>query len=1291
MSSTALRILFVCSFFCLMNNAWAKEEGKLHFVPNKGQWPEKVLYKAELEGGDVFFTQQGFRYSFYSLNDLKRAHLHESNFEDSISCHAYDVIFANSKPQLVEGNDKSGFYHNYFLGNDTAKWAYGVPVYQKVIYTGLYEHIGINIYSKGTSLKYDLVVEPGGRVGDILMLFDGVTPIINKNGDLEITTSVNTIIEQAPYAYQVLNGVEIPVPCRFVMNEGRLSFDFPEGYNKSVTLVIDPVIVFATYTGSTGTLWGYCSAYDAQGRFYSGSEAYASGFPVTVGAFQTSYNLNDIAINKYSAGGDSLLYSTYCGGALREHPTAMAVNGNDELVISGQTFSSDYPVTTGAFDATINNDATASDIFVTVFNSSGSNLVGSTYIGGAAADGISSYAFHDNDQNKSGLCVDAQNNIYVATSTLSKNFPVTVGAFQTTAGAIYDGCVFKLSRTCSSLLYSTYLGGNHQDCIYDCKLAGGGRLAVCGRTISDDFPLSSNAYADTGNAFVSIISSSGGSLVASTKLGTYSESGLKLSLDDNKNVFVCGNNDTGMLVHAGTYNHPKGKIFIAKLTPGLDSMIRLTKLVNMPKPGVTGFVSICGDVVVTLYLKDTGSLPTTSNAYQSGYSAYYFFHLSPGMDSLIYATYFGALNDSIRGGHAHGSSTIDTNGVIWLSTCNLESKHLLPGTTGSYCPTSKSPAASGYDHLSVKFDMEVLAVKPIAGLEVSDTTCINSDVLFENQSVNAYSYLWDFGDGDTSHAKSPVHQYTTTGNYVVKLEAYNPYSCKVVDVVYDTIYVDSIRVESEFIVADTVCISAQANMTNKSIKGKTYLWDFGDGGTATTFNAQHVFTTPGTYTIKLMAYNPDLCNRVDTSYKVIIVDTTNPGAEFSVSKTTACVGLPIQFQNLTARGLSYQWDFGDGSSSVLINPTHSYTTGGTQIVRLIASNNNLCVPHDTAYFPVEVLPPLQIELADTFVCGDSPVNWGVKLLHGNSLVTYKWEPANAILSATNLQSVTINPKISTKYIVTVTDSIPGMCSHTRTDTGNVIIVEYPAGTFAHSNTPICEGDTLMLETGTTSNVQGIVYSWTGPEGFSSNTKYTERTKTTRIHSGTYTAAIDNNGCKVYEDVQVLVKPVPFVKATSNSPVFAGYELKLSMTADMALDSLFWTGPDNFFSYEANPSINPVGHEAGGTYTVQAMLNGCAGGAIVIVRIDEPDSQYVRIYPNPNNGTFYIEGKGHNEQEIKMLVINSIGQEIYRSNARTEKKHFRHKVVLPAVSGGVYIMWLLMDGKYWPVPFTILRD
>ncbi|MBW7914551.1 MAG: PKD domain-containing protein [Taibaiella sp.] len=715
-----------------------------------------------------------------------------------------------------------------------------------------------------------------------------------------------------------------------------------------------------------------------------------------------------------------------------------------------------------------------------------------------------------------------------------------------------------------------------------------------------------------------------------------------------------------------------------------------TKLVDLPAPGITGFVNVCGDLVVSLYLnKINSNLPVSNSSYQSTPGVYYFFHLSAAMDTLIYSTYFGA-NDANC--HSHGTANvIDTNGIIWASSCLSMVKDSLQGTPGSYC--SKSLSTGSYsDFFSAKFDMEVLPAKPLAKAVIPDTVCAKADVYFYNQSKNAYSYIWHFGDGDTSHAKNPVHSYDTPGYYRLKLEAYNPYSCRPVDSLVKTVFVDTNEIFSSFASVDTSCIGNTVHFYNTSRNSITTLWDYGDGTSSTTFHGQHVYAAGGQYLVKLISNNPDFCNKTDTAFRLLTIDTTGPRANFTIPYTVACADKPQQFTNTTARGVSYQWSFGDGATSFVSNPTHIYTTGGKHTIRLIATNAKLCNPVDTAYDTIEILPPLQFDLADSFICGgNEPVEWGIKLTHVNSNPTYSWGPANAIISGGGQPVAIVDPRIATKYYITVTDTIPGSCAHQRSDTAVLTIVDYPDSVVATSNSPVCEGDALLLKGTTSSNIPFLKYSWEGPGSYMASGQNAGREAIAMNQAGKYILAISNQGCISYADADVVVKPKPKIETGSNSPVWTGKELKLTLTTDKQLDSFYWTGPMGFYSTEQYPVLKPVVLEMEGSYALRAWHDGCLSGDITLVKVSEVDSHYLRIYPNPSSGNFYVEGKGYHEQEIKMLIVNSIGQKLYNASVNTEKKHFKHHITMPPISDGVYIIWVLMDGEYKGLTFTVLSD
>ena len=295
-------------------------------------------------------------------------------------------------------------------------------------------------------------------------------------------------------------------------------------------------LVYSTFVGGSGAIGGVgiCSGDGATGLAVDGSgNAYITGiarsadFPVTSGAFQTTndgvpnsgYNA---FVTKLNPTGSALVYSTYLGGAYEDSATWLAVDGSGNAYITGYAYSTDFPVTVGAFQTTDHASQGTANAFVTKLNPTGSTLDYSTYLGGSGnARGAGDEA--------NGLAVDGSGNAYITGYANSTDFPVTPGAFQTTnnAAAMSGSNAFltKLNATGSALEYSTYLGGSgtkdNGDVGAGLAVDGSGNAYITGSTQSLDFPVTSGAFQTTAldlgiNVFVAKVSttSTGSSVVS---------------------------------------------------------------------------------------------------------------------------------------------------------------------------------------------------------------------------------------------------------------------------------------------------------------------------------------------------------------------------------------------------------------------------------------------------------------------------------------------------------------------------------------------------------------------------------------------------------------------------------------------------------------------------------------------------------------------------------------------------------------------------------------------------------
>ena len=969
--------------------AWAQNDHVQHgqsikFIPNQNQWLPNILYKADISSGTVYLEQNVITFDLVDQNDLMNAHhAHHtqndgSDEEDIIHKHAYKMFFEGAKTNaVITKKNPTKEYYNYLLGNDPSKWASKVSAFGELTYNNLYNGIDLRIYSSGINMKYDIIVDPGSDVSQIQFRYEGVDGIQIINGELFIQTSITTITELKPYAYQKRKGQLVAIPCDYVLNGNTVTFNFPEGYNKNLELIIDPELVFASYSGSSADNWGYTATYDSDGNLFGGGIAFGSGYPTTAGAYTTSYQggSTDISISLFSADGTSLIYSTYLGGNSSELPHSLIATEDGELIIYGTTGSSDFPMLPSSYDDTFNggvgvtvdgiiNFSSGIDIYVAKLSTDGSTLIGSTFIGGTNNDGMNlkgglTTQYNYADFARGEVILDNTNNIFVASSTTSTNFPVTAGVFQSTLSGDQEGVVFKLNDDLSSLIWSSYIGGSEEDGAYSMKINSLGEPIVCGGTASNDFPTTAGVWHTTylggiTDGWVARISDDATSLIASTYVGTNNyDQCFFVETDDADNIYFTGQTKGAYPVTPGVYTEANGKQFITKLNPDLTtvdysaifgsggSAINISPSAFLVDECENVYVSGWGGSVNAGYNVATGyttGMTITPDAIQSTTDGddFYFYVLSKNGVSLLFASYFGGPTspEHVDG----GTSRFDKNGAIYQAVCaGCWGLSDFPTTAGAYSETNGSFLCN----LGVaKIDFNLSGIYAAALAEPSLSGCVPFDVDFTNTSIGAVDYIWDFGDGTPgSTLFEPSHTYTTPGTYDVMLIAIDSNSCNIADTSYLVINVlnDSISATFEYS-GDENCDSLFATFTTTGILLPTtsYDWDFGDGTSSTLTNPTHTYSDPGEYIVTLIITDPESCNGVDTfSVTINYLYEFNTGF---VSEALGCIPIDATFTSNFTDGDTYLWDFGDGTSDSGESVIHTYTIPGEYLVQLITYN-----------------------------------------------------------------------------------------------------------------------------------------------------------------------------------------------------------------------------------------------------------------------------------------------------------------------------------------------------------------
>ncbi len=798
---------------------------ELHFRENKNQWSTNIKFIGFMNAGNIFLENNKLTFQLFNGEDLKKIHPRK-NEDLTIHSHVYRMNFigANQNPEIIKENP-SPEYYNYFIGNDKARWSNEVKQYQTITYLNIYPNIDFKVYGMGLTMKYEFIVHKGGNVNDIKITYEGTEGIrLSNMGSLIIKTSIGDVIEAPPFTFQNKLLHKTIINSEYVLKGNILQFKIKSNYSKNEDLIIDPTLIFSTFTGSTADNWGFTSTYDDLGNLYLGgyvnTEQFGGTYPTTVGAFQTVYGggtgggagsgngngfSSDIGITKFNNTGTALIYSTYLGGSDNETPHSLFVNSANQLCVYGKTYSADFPVTLGCYDNSYNGDA---DIIVTVFNDSGTSLIGSTYIGGSAKDGVN-YDPHEfifgglkynyADDARGEIMCDALNNICIASSTNSTDFPVTPSAYQTANAGGQDGVVFKLSPNCSTLLSSTYLGGSLDDACFSLDKKSDNSIYITGGTMSSNFPTTVSSihpvyiggYSD---GFVSNLSSNGVTLLSSSFIGTDSLDEIYfVRTDANDNVFLAGISEGNYPItipsgYSGIYADTLSGQFITKINSSLDS-IKFATVIGNHNGSLNISLSAFGlDLCGNIYLSGWGSsnalfghasditnMTVTANAFQSTTDGtdFYITELSVNAQQLVYGSYFGGSGaiEHVDG----GTSRFNNDGVLYQAICaGCGGNSFTPTTTGVWSNTNNS---SNCNELGMVFDIGSAFINSPTAIPLTGMAPLN--VSFTS-GLSSGSVHWNFGTGligDTSDFYNSSFIFNDTGIFTVTVLRFSQGLC----------------------------------------------------------------------------------------------------------------------------------------------------------------------------------------------------------------------------------------------------------------------------------------------------------------------------------------------------------------------------------------------------------------------------------------------------------------------------------------------------------------------------------
>lgn len=1043
--------------------ASAQSYNNIEFIENKGQWDSRVQYKGDVSNGAFFIRSGGFTVLQHNPQDFANVSLFLHGFNPDhtpvtandklvLHSHAYNVDFLGAASTVKTIPDKIvPAYNNYIIGNDPSKWKGECHLYQAISLQNVYPNIDVRYYTDNGFLKYDILVKPGGDISKIALKYDGIDKIQVKNKGLAITTSVGELKESSPYTYQSDDKEKKEVTCKYVVKDNVVRFE-AKNYDPTTTLIIDPTIIFCSFSGSTADNWGFTATYGPDGSMYGGGTVFAGGsFPASPGAFQTTFQggisggndpPTDIGIIKLSANGSNRIYATYIGGSGNEQPHSLVADNQGNLIMAGRSNSSNYPV--------INNGALSGsgyDIVVTKLNATGTALIGSKKIGGAGDDGVNitsnrgvtnSLQRNYGDDGRSEVILDAAGNVYVASCTQSNSIPV-VGRFPTTPGSFQpnfgggnqDGVLLKLTPDLSALTFASYLGGEGNDAAYVLSLGPSGDIYVAGGTQSKNFignhagtlgptnNLAANGKDSTIDGFIAQISNNGAAIIRSTYVGTDAVDQIfGIQFDSKGFPYIMGQTTGAWPIINAAYNNPGSKQFIAKLKPDLSAYVYSTVFgTGSPTPNISPIaflVDKCENVYISGWggfffgsngysSSGTGGLPVTPDAFKSTTDGkdFYFFVLKKDATGQLFGSFFGE-NNPVDGGTDHvdgGTSRFDRNGVIYQAICGNCKLGLpvlpYPVTPGAWATVNNS---NNCNLTMVKIAMNLAGVN--AGVKsaidgVKDTAgCLPLPVIFTDTIANGQSYEWYF-----------------------KYVPGNP--------------------------PDLVTTIPTASFT---------------------------YSTVGTFRVMLVAIDLNTCNQRDSSFLNIRVGDLKANlAPFWQPIGPGCPKFTYQFINNSTTDISrpfqdtsFAWDFGDGSPRVpaKIGPAnavnHTYPALGTYLPKLILKDTAYCNNPDDSTFTISIADNVKAIIA-TPSTGCLPYNalFTNKTLNG---ITFTWDfgdpssPANT----STLENPTHLYVNTGTYTIRLTATNIGTCNISHDTTFTITVFDAPVPDYSFAPDPPLE-------------------------------------------------------------------------------------------------------------------------------------------------------------------------------------------------------------------------------------------
>ena len=1202
------------------------------FFENQGQFPDgDVRFYRGLPSGGVAFTSDRVVMSVRdpsaggavrALLDMDRRG-HGPELEDLLSRevagHTVSLSFPGSREVRPVGVGPLPGSHSFLLGNDPSGWRTGVSMFSRVVYEDLWEGVDL-VYTLGErGLKYEFVVAPGVEASTVRVRVSGHQGLSIVDGDLVTATSVGNIVDGGLSVFHRDAPLE-DLPSSFALLDGDTYAFQVTGRDTGRTLVIDPWVL-STYLGGAGDDGVMRVEVDADGDIYGSGVTDSGNFPTSNGAFQTSLSgwLN-IFVTKLTSDGASLVFSTYIGGSFYEIANDMHVDASEDVYLCGDTYSTDYPTTAGAYQNTSFGSGMnlTVDSFVTKLDASGSRLDYSTYL---ATDGEDSLL---------GMDVDTSGRVHVTGYTTSFNMTCSAGAFQDTKADgewYYEAVVRVLDATGGRQLHATYLGGNDDDEGYDLQLNATGVVFVTGLTYSDDFPVTGRAYQRSlkgavTSGFVTKLKPDLTDLHYSTYLGGSEDQELyALALDPNDNATVTGYTySTDYPVTADAYDRSIGfddmDVVVSQLSADGSSLVHSTFLGKSGEDEVTDIgIGPTGEYHV-VGTTDSASFPTTTGAVQTklkGESDGFYGVLSQNMSQLIWGTYIGGSAEDYM-------SCVRPVGEVGTFVSGFTYSTDLHTTAGAFQTRHGGGEVEGF---LGKLTFDSLPPLAEAGPDVSidqhETVHFNGSNCSDNIEVVNWTWSFYYDDGRIE-LFGPLASFTfhEAGEYEVtlvvsdaaNLEGTDSLAVTVRDITPPTAEAGRTRTVDQHA---TVVLDGLGSADNVGVANWTWTFEYGGGEVVLHGpDPEFTFDDAGTYNVTLTVTDAAGLTAEDW-VTIYVIDVTDPrvdaGTDVRVDQHET-VTLDASACSDNVGIANWTWTFvyrGNPMSLYGEEVTFVFDDAGSYDVTLTVSDDagNLAVdvvnvhvtdttpPTANAGEDVEVMQGTTVDLDGTGSYDNTRIasyTWtfvyqGVSIELSGSVPDYFFEAAGAYEITLNVTDLEGNHGVDTVTVV-VRDITRPMA-----EAGDDITID--------------QGDTATFDgLSSTDNVEVASWTWT----FTCDGEEVELTGPTPgfafDDAGSYRVDLvvtDAAGNRAEDHLTVIVRDVtgPVADAGGDREVDQGRAVTLDgsgSTDNVGIDTYTWTFDDGGGTETLTGRVSQFAFQEPGDYTVTLTVADAAGNS-----------------------------------------------------------------------------------------------